>query len=93
MLGRVSRSGDRQMIRHGELAVELPSREVTVAGISLDLSAKECQLLTTLAAEPERVFTKGCGVEGGATLGVSRSRESCLDRRVGTRRVLRVAGV
>ncbi len=58
VLGRISRARDRQVIRHGELAVNMLSREVTVGGIRLDLSAKEYQLLTTLAAEPERVFTK-----------------------------------
>lgn len=58
VLGRVSRSRDRQAIRHGDLAVNMLSREVTMGGIMLDLSAKEYQLLTTLAAEPERVFTK-----------------------------------
>jgi DNA-binding response OmpR family regulator len=34
------------------------SREVTMGGIKVDLSAKEYQLLTTLASEPGRVFTK-----------------------------------
>ena len=58
VLARVSRGRDRQVIRHGELAVNMLSREVTVGGIRLDLSAKEFQLLTTLASEPERVFTK-----------------------------------
>jgi DNA-binding response OmpR family regulator len=58
VLGRVSRGRDRLVIRHGELAVNTLSREVTVGGIRLELSAKEYQLLTTLASEPERVFTK-----------------------------------
>ena len=58
ILARVSRSRDREVIRHGELTVNMLSREVTVGGIKVDLSAKEYQLLTTLAAEPGRVFTK-----------------------------------
>jgi DNA-binding response OmpR family regulator len=58
VLGRVARGRDRQVIRYGDLAVNTLSREVTVAGITLDLSAKEYQLLTTLALEPGRVFTK-----------------------------------
>jgi DNA-binding response OmpR family regulator len=58
VLGRVSRGRDRQVIRYGELAVNTLSREVTVGGIRIDLSAKEYQLLTTLASESERVFTK-----------------------------------
>ena len=58
ILARVSRSRDREVIRHGELTVNTLSREVTVGGIKVDLSAKEYQLLTTLASEPGRVFTK-----------------------------------
>jgi DNA-binding response OmpR family regulator len=58
VLGRVSRGRDREVIRHADLAVNTLSREVTVAGILVDLSAKEYQLLTTLAAQPDRVFTK-----------------------------------
>jgi DNA-binding response OmpR family regulator len=58
VLARASRGRDRQVIRHGELAVNTLSREVTLNGYTIDLSAKEYQLLTTLAAEPERVFTK-----------------------------------
>jgi DNA-binding response OmpR family regulator len=58
VLARVSRSRDREVIRHGELTVNMLSREVTVGGIKVELSAKEYQLLTTLASEPGRVFTK-----------------------------------
>jgi DNA-binding response OmpR family regulator len=58
VLGRVSRSREREIIRHGDLAVNTLSREVTMGGIKVDLSAKEYQLLTTLASEPGRVFTK-----------------------------------
>jgi DNA-binding response OmpR family regulator len=58
ILARVSRSRDRDVIRHGELTVNLLSREVTLGGIKVDLSAKEYQLLTSLASEPARVFTK-----------------------------------
>lgn len=58
MLARVSRGRDGQVIRYGELAVNTLSREVTVGGIRLGPSVKECQLLSTLASKPERVFTK-----------------------------------
>ena len=58
ILARVSRSREREVIRHGDLTVNTLSREVTVGGIKVDLSAKEYQLLTTLASEPGRVFTK-----------------------------------
>ncbi len=58
VMARTSRSRDRQVIRYGDLAVNMISREVTLGGIRLDLSVKEYQLLTTLASDPERVFTK-----------------------------------
>src|SRR4029079_2236746 len=58
ILARVSRSRDREVIRHGDLTVNTLSREVTVGGLKVGLSAKEYQLLTTLASEPGRVFTK-----------------------------------
>jgi two-component system, OmpR family, copper resistance phosphate regulon response regulator CusR len=79
VLGRVSRSRDRQIIRHGELAVNLLSREATIGGIRLELSAKEYQLLTTLASERERVFTKpASGLPGGSVV--------CAPRRDGVPR-------
>jgi DNA-binding response OmpR family regulator len=58
VLKRVTRARDRHTIRIGDLVVNTLAREVTVAGIPVALSAKEFQLLATLAAEPERVFTK-----------------------------------
>ena len=42
----------------GELDVDLGSRAVRVAGELVQLSAKEYDLLTALAREPERVFRK-----------------------------------
>ena len=41
-----------------DLVVNILSREVTVAGMRVELSAKEFALLATLAGDPERVFTK-----------------------------------
>ena len=58
VLSRVSRSRDRHQLRTADLVVNTLSREVTVAGRTVALSAKEYQLIATLAAEPERVFTK-----------------------------------
>jgi len=58
VLKRVTRARERHTIRIGDLVVNTLAREVTVAGIPVALSAKEFQLLATLAAEPERVFTK-----------------------------------
>ena len=42
----------------GEIVIDLRSREVTVAGEPVALSATEYELLTTLAAEPTRTFTR-----------------------------------
>ena len=50
VLGRVARGRDRQVIRHADLAVNTLSREVTVAGIRVDLSAKEYQSSTERTA-------------------------------------------
>jgi DNA-binding response OmpR family regulator len=46
------------VLQVGELRVDPVSRDVTVAGKKVELSAKEFALLRTLAAEPMRVFTK-----------------------------------
>jgi len=59
VLKRVSRARDAHELKYGELAVNMLSREVTVAGMRIEVSAKEFALLATLAADPERVFTKG----------------------------------
>ena len=56
--GRASRGRERNQLRHGDLVVNTLAREVTVGGMTVDLSAKEYALLATLAADPERVFTK-----------------------------------
>jgi DNA-binding response OmpR family regulator len=42
----------------GELRIDPVSRDVTIGGRKVELSAKEFALLRTLAAEPTRVFTK-----------------------------------
>ena len=57
VLKRVNRA-DRDRLRIGDLTIDTISREVTVGGIQVSLSAKEFQLLATLAADPDRVFTK-----------------------------------
>ncbi len=59
VLKRVSRARDAHELKYGELAVNMLSREVTIAGMRVEVSAKEFALLATLAADPERVFTKG----------------------------------
>jgi DNA-binding response OmpR family regulator len=46
------------VLQVGELRLDPVSRDVTVDGRSVELSAKEFALLRTLAAEPTRVFSK-----------------------------------
>jgi DNA-binding response OmpR family regulator len=58
VLKRVSRARDAHELKYGDLVVNMLSREVTVAGMRVEVSAKEFALLATLAADPERVFTK-----------------------------------
>jgi DNA-binding response OmpR family regulator len=45
-------------LRVGELAIDPASREVRLRGVPVTLSQKEFALLSALAAEPTRVFTK-----------------------------------
>lgn len=54
----MARTREGSQLRVADLVVNTVSREVTVAGRTVALSAKEYHLVATLAAEPERVFTK-----------------------------------
>jgi DNA-binding response OmpR family regulator len=84
--GRVAallrRSGQRPRtgrLRVGELVIDPSSREVTVRGTRVELSAKEFALLRTLATEPTRVFTKDellRGVWGFRSMGTTRTLDS-----------------
>jgi DNA-binding response OmpR family regulator len=58
LLKRVSRVANRDQLRVGDLVVNTLSKTVTLAGVTVPLSVKEFQLLATLAADPERVFSK-----------------------------------
>jgi DNA-binding response OmpR family regulator len=58
LLKRVSRVRESHLLRSGALTVNTLSREVHLEGKPVALSAKEFQLVATLASEPERVFTK-----------------------------------
>jgi len=49
----------RGLVRVGDLTVDPVTRSVRLRGRPVHLSAKEFALLTALAAEPSRVFTKG----------------------------------
>jgi DNA-binding response OmpR family regulator len=55
------RSHDRQrrpVIRFGALRIDTVTRQVRVGDVDVELSALEYALLTRLAGEPSRVFTK-----------------------------------
>jgi DNA-binding response OmpR family regulator len=58
LLKRVSRVANRDQLRVGDLVVNTLSKQVTVAGVVVPVSVKEFQLLATLAADPNRVFSK-----------------------------------
>ncbi len=55
---RATRVRDRHVHRVNDLVVNTLSREITAGGMKVSLSAKEFELLSTLAADPERVFSK-----------------------------------
>ena len=50
--------GGEQRIRVGELTIDLQSYEVAMAGRRISLTYKEFQLLTLLASNPGRVYTR-----------------------------------
>jgi DNA-binding response OmpR family regulator len=58
VLSRAGSRRDQGVLIVGELRIDPVSREVTVDGRLVELSAKEFALLRTLAEEPTRVFTK-----------------------------------
>lgn len=60
-LRRVVWSGSPQeaeSIRAGELHIDIPKRRVEVAGHAVELTAKEFDILITLAANPGRIYTR-----------------------------------
>jgi DNA-binding response OmpR family regulator len=48
----------RRILRVGPLMIDVRSREVRICDRRVELSAKEYELLLTLAGEPDRVFTR-----------------------------------
>jgi DNA-binding response OmpR family regulator len=48
-----------ELLRAGDLVISLPHRTVERAGIRIDLTMSEFELLRVLAASPGRVFTRG----------------------------------
>jgi DNA-binding response OmpR family regulator len=72
-----------EVLEAGELVVDRRTRRVTVRERLVSLSAKEFDLLTRLAAEPNRVFTKEAllrEVWGFRALGRTRTLESHASR-------------
>jgi len=58
VVARRSRGATRRVHRVGALEVDTAAREVRVAGTRVELSAMEFALLSALASDPRRVFTK-----------------------------------
>ena len=55
---RVSGPAGPQLLRAGDLSIDLERYEVTVAGRRVSLTYKEFQLLVLLASNPGRVYTR-----------------------------------
>ena len=58
VLRRSHRTHRPQVIRHGDLCIDLGAREVSLAGEKIALTAKEYALLHFLASAPKQVFTR-----------------------------------
>jgi DNA-binding response OmpR family regulator len=72
-----------RIVRAGSIAIDVRSREVRVADRLVELSAKEYDLLVTLASEPTRVFTRAelmRSVWGLQTFGHTRTLDSHVSR-------------
>jgi DNA-binding response OmpR family regulator len=54
-----SRGAETEVIRAGDLEVDLRRLRATIDGRAVELTAMELQLLAQLAREPGRVFTRG----------------------------------
>jgi DNA-binding response OmpR family regulator len=50
---------DSEIVRAGDVVLDVPRMRTTLAGRSIDLTPTEFQLLATMAREPGRVFTRG----------------------------------
>jgi len=89
---RRARPAARERLAAGPIALDRATRRVTVHGLAVALAAKEFELLSKLASEPTRVFTKEellREVWGFVALGRTRTLDSHASR---LRRKLTVAG-
>ena len=50
--------GAREIIRAGDVSIDVPRMRVDVAGRAVDLTPTEFQILVALAAQPGRIFTR-----------------------------------
>ena len=50
--------GPREVVRVGDVEIDVPKMRVTVAGRSVSLTPTEFQILRTLASSPGRIFTR-----------------------------------
>jgi DNA-binding response OmpR family regulator len=48
----------RELIRAADLEIDVPRRKVTVGGRAVELTPTEFQLLTAMARQPGRIFTR-----------------------------------
>jgi DNA-binding response OmpR family regulator len=72
-----------RVLRAGPIVIDVRSREVRVFDRPVELSAKEYELLVTLAGEPTRVFTRAellRGIWGLHTFGHTRMLDSHASR-------------
>jgi len=83
---------DAEDLRYGDLHIVIPARRVEVRGHSVTLTAKEFDVLVTLASAPDRVFTREALLDkiwGYTFLGDGRT----VDVHIGTlRKKLEAAG-
>jgi len=58
LLRRVESGEVSEVIRTGDVEIDVPKMQVTVAGTPVELTPTEFQLVATMAAQPGRVFTR-----------------------------------
>lgn len=83
VLRRSGSGGHSRLVRAGPVVIDVGSREVRVASRAVELSAKEYDLLVTLAGEPTRVFTRAellRAIWGLQTFGRTRTLDSHASR-------------
>ena len=100
VMRRSEMAGEKSdLLRAGDLELDVPRMKVTVAGRAVDLTTTEFQLLATLMRHPGRVFTRAQLLD--AIRGVSNeSFERAIDahiknlrRKIGPQHVVTVYGI